>query len=61
MERIYSTKEVAEKLGYAQITLQKWCFYHGIRKFGRDYLMSDADVEAFKNREGARERKTCPL
>lgn len=58
MEKIYSTKEIAEKLGYAHITLQKWCLQNKVRKIGRDYLMSDADVEAFKNRGNGRESKT---
>jgi uncharacterized protein YjcR len=52
-----TTKEVAEKLGVARVTVTMWCKkQHGLkRKLGTnsimEYELTDKDIEAFKSRK----------
>ena len=36
--------QAAVRLGIAQRTVQKWCRELGLRKVGRDYVLTDEDV-----------------
>lgn len=42
--------EVAEQLGAALRTIQRWCKVLGFKKTGRDYVLTDTQISKIENR-----------
>ena len=47
---MYTTQEVAVRLGIARTTVQKWAKIMRLRKIGRDFILSEADVKSLEGR-----------
>lgn len=45
---MYTTSEVARALGISRRTVQEWCLKLGIRPLGRDYLLTDDELERIR-------------
>ncbi|MBI5951785.1 MAG: helix-turn-helix domain-containing protein [Chloroflexi bacterium] len=46
-EKLYTTKEVASKLGKSVVTVRMLIRTHGIgQKIGTDYILTEKDIEA---------------
>jgi hypothetical protein len=46
--RIMTTEHASVTLGVSQICVQKWCARLGIPKLGRDYIISERDLEKLR-------------
>lgn len=44
----YTTTEAAVLLQTAQRNVQNYCKRHGLKKFGREYIVTSADLEGMK-------------
>ena len=59
---MYTTHQVAAKLGLARRTVQKWAAVLGFERQGRDYLLTDeqvAQLAAVTPGKPGRPRKQC--
>lgn len=52
----YTTDQAAKELGLERITVQKLAKLIGAQKFGRDYLLSQEDVDNLRRRPDGRKR-----
>ena len=52
----YTTEQAAKELGLERITVQKLAKTIGAQKFGRDYLLSQEDVDNLRRRPDGRKR-----
>ncbi len=43
-----TTRDAAAQLGTALRNVQNYCKRHGLQRFGREYVITPADVEAMK-------------
>lgn len=53
----YTTTEAAALLETARRNVQNYCKRHGLKKFGREYVVTQADIEAMKLELGKVGRK----
>lgn len=53
----YTTTEAAELLGVARRNVQNYAKRRGLKKFGREYIVTQADIEAMKLELGRVGRK----
>lgn len=53
----YTTTEAAKLLKTARRNVQNYCKRHGLKKFGREYVVTSADLEGMKNELGKVGRK----
>ena len=51
-----TSKQVALLLGLTERRIQRWAKANDKPKFGRDYLLNDADVDRIRSRMGKRGR-----
>lgn len=47
---LITVAKVAEAEGCHRNTVSNWCSKNGIKRWGRDYLLSQEELEAFRNR-----------
>jgi hypothetical protein len=53
----YTTAEAAALLGTAHRNVQNYAKRHDLRKFGREYIITDADIEGMRGEIGRPGRK----
>lgn len=44
----YTTTEAAALLGTARRNVQNYCKRHGLKKFGREYMVTEADLQGMR-------------
>lgn len=54
--RVYTVKEVSEKLGLTRDMVVKLCVLYGVKKFGRDYAINEYYLGKMRNRNSKRGR-----
>ena len=58
----YTTTEAAAILETARRNVQNYCKRHGLKKFGREYVVTQVDIEAMKLELGkVGRKKTDPI
>ena len=58
---MYTSRQVAEKLGIAKRTAESWCLYFGFQKIGRMYILNERQFKKIASRaqtKSGRPRKT---
>lgn len=53
----YTTSQAAEKLGTNRRNVQNYALRHGLPKFGREYIITERDIEGMKGELGKPGRK----
>jgi hypothetical protein len=53
----YTTTDTAALLGVNRRNVQNYCKRHGLKKFGREYVVTDQDMEGMRNELGKVGRK----
>lgn len=53
----YTTTEAAALLNTARRNVQNYARRHGLKKFGREYVVTEADLEGMRNELGRVGRK----
>lgn len=53
----YTTTEAAALLGMARRNIQNYAKRHGLKKFGREYVVTEADIEGMRAELGRVGRK----
>ena len=46
---MYTTRQVSERIGVSERVIQKYCVVLGFDKFGRDWALTEAQVEQIQN------------
>ncbi len=52
--KYFTSKEVADLTGIGNSTVRKWAKENNIKSFGKSYLWTEEDIEAFKSRNTQR-------
>lgn len=55
----YTTTQAAELLNTAQRNVQNYCQRHGLKKFGREYVITAEDLEGMRKELGKVGRKSA--
>jgi len=56
MERIYTTREAGEILGFSESTIRQYCHRYIIgERHGRDWALKDGDLDVIRSRMRKRE------